>query len=190
MRTDSTKKLFTVDDYYRMDTLGISSEGVRTELVKGEIIEMNPMRARHAAAVNRVGDRMVSLLEDKTLLRAQLPLRLNACNEPQPGLALVKARRDFYEFRHPGPADVFLVIEISDTSLDYDRDVKVGVYAAARIPEFWVLNLVGSALLVFRSPSRGDYRTLLRYQRGEHLSMFAFPDIEIAMADLLGSASE
>jgi Uma2 family endonuclease len=187
MRTDSAKKLFTVDEYYRMDAFGILFEGVRTELIKGEVIERSPMRSRYAAAVSRVSHRLVSSLEGKALLRVQLPLRLNVYNEPQPDLAFVRVRRDFYEFRHPGHSDIFLALEISDTSLDYDHDVKAGVYAAARVPEYWVLDLVGSALLVFRGPARGDYKIFMRFQPGDSVSMLAFPEIEIAVSDLLGN---
>jgi len=190
MRADSAKKLFTVDEYDQMQALGLVSEGVRTELIKGEIIEMGLMRSRHAAAINRVGLRMGSAVEEKALVRVQLPLRLNAYNEPQPDLTFVKVRRDFYESRHPGANDVFLVVEISDTSLDYDRDIKVGVYADARIPEFWVLDLPGSALLVFRGPARGDYKTFLRFQHGDTVSILAYPEIEIAVSDLLGATSD
>ena len=190
MQTEATKKLFTVDEYYRMDEVGILAEDVRTELINGEIIEISPMGPRHAASVSRINHLLFPLFAGNAVLRIQLPLRLNDYNEPQPDLSFVKVRRDFYELRHPGPADVFSILEISDTSLRYDRDVKMGVYASSRIPEFWVLDLVGRALLVFREPSRGEYKTSLKFQPGDSVSMLAFSEIKIAVSDLLGAASE
>jgi Uma2 family endonuclease len=185
MQTEPGKRRFTVDEFYKMGAIGILDDGNRTELVDGEVVEMSPMGPRHAAAVNRVSSRLGHLLDGKALVRVRMPVRLNAYNEPQPDIAFVKARRDFYDLRHPGPADVLAVLEISDTTLDYDRDVKLGVYAAVRIPECWVLDIAGSALLVFRGPSRGDYKTFLRFGPGECVAMLAFPDIEIAVSDLL-----
>src|SRR5438093_3105435 len=121
METETTKKLFTVDDYYKMVDAGILREGDRTELIDGEIIEMSPMGPDHAAVVSRVNDLLVPLFKGKALLRPQLPLRLNKFNEPQPDVVLLKPRQDCYSSRHPGSADVFLVMEISDSSLKYDR---------------------------------------------------------------------
>jgi Uma2 family endonuclease len=190
MRTESTKRLFTVDEYYRMAEVGILSSETHTELINGEIIEMSPMGARHAAAVSRVNDRLVRVFSGKALLRPQLPLRLDQYNEPQPAITLLRPRPDYYESRHPGHADALLVFEISDSSLDYDRDVKKAVYASARIPEFWILDLKDSLLLVFRDPARGDYKTFLHFRRGDAVSPLSFPGMFIAVSDLLGAASE
>jgi hypothetical protein len=143
------RKRFRVDEYYKLGAIGILN-GECTELVEGEIIEIGPVGACHAAAVSRVS-------------------------------------RDFYELRHPGPADVFSILTISDTALDYDRNLRVGVYAALRIPECWVLDLADSALLIFRAPSRGDYKTFLRFVPGDAVALQAFPDIAIAVSDLIGS---
>lgn len=118
MQTEAAKKLFTVDKYYKMADAGILGEHDRTELIEGEVIEMSAMGAQHAAVVARVNDVLVPLFKGKALLRPQFPLRLNDFNEPQPDIVLLKPRRDYYSLRHPGPADVFLVLEISDSSLE------------------------------------------------------------------------
>ena len=186
MQTEATKKLFTVDEYYRIAETGILSEDVRTELINGEIIEMSPMGPRHAAGVSRVTELMMTLFRGKALLRGQLPVRLNDYNEPLPDFAFVKVRHDHYARRHPGPGDTLLAVEISDTSLHYDRDVKAAVYAAVRIPEFWIVDLAVVVLLVFRDPSKGAYQTSLTFNRGHSVTPLSFPEVSIQVSELLG----
>jgi Uma2 family endonuclease len=186
MRIEATKKLFTVDDYYKMADAGILSEHDRMELIEGEIIVISPMGPHHAAIVARVNHLLLALFREKAHLRPQLPLRLNDFNEPQPDIVLLKPRRDFYSSKHPGPADVFLVMEISDSSLKYDRDVKLPVYAAARVPEVWIADLPNDTLLVYRDPSGKGYKTFLSFGRGDELSCLKFPDVKLAVNDILG----
>ena len=186
MDIQATKKLFTVDEYYRMVEAGILTGQDRTELIDGEIIEMSAMGSRHAAVVTRVNDMFVSLFKGKALLRPQLPLRLNEFNEPEPDIAVLKPSQDCYASRHPGPADVFLVLEISDSSLKYDRDIKLPIYAAAGVPEVWIADLPNDALLVYRDPSGKGYKNALVFRRGDSLHCLAFPDARLAMNDILG----
>jgi Uma2 family endonuclease len=186
MQMEATKKLFTVYEYYQMAETGILSEPARTELINGEVIEVSAMGVRHRAAVNRGSDLLVPLFKDKAQISVQLPVRLNDFNEPQPDLCFLRPRRDFYETRHPGPSDVFMIMEISDISLGYDRDVKLNVYAAARVAEVWILDLASQILLVFRDPSRKTYRTSLSFSRNDSVSLSAFPEISISVSDLLG----
>jgi Uma2 family endonuclease len=181
----AARKLFTVDDYYTMLDAGILREDDRVELIDGEIIEVSPVGPRHAAVVTRVNNVLVPLVQGKALLRPQLPLRLDQFNEPQPDIVVLKPRPDCYSSRHPGPADVFLVVEISDSSLKYDRDVKLPIYAAARIPEVWIADLPGGEILVYREPSGKRYRTSLSFQRGDSLSCLKFPQIQLAIDDVL-----
>ena len=186
METEASKKLFTVDDYYKMLDAGILSEDDRVELIEGEIIQMSSMGSRHAAVVTRLNDLLVPLLKGTALLRPQLPLRLNEFNEPGPDIVVLKPRPDFYASRHPGPADVFLVLEISDSSLKYDRDVKLPIYAAARLPEIWIADLLGDEVLVYREPSGKRYKTSLSFRRGDSISCLTLPQIQLAVDDLLG----
>ena len=190
MREEATKRLFTVYEYYKMAEVGILQDGIRTELINGEIIEMSPMGARQASTVSRLNELLVSALKGKAQLRPRLPLRLSDYNEPEPDLCFVKPRRDHYGVKHPGSGDTLLAIEVSDSSLRYDRDVKSGLYATSRVPEFWIVHLAGDALLVFREPSKGTYKTVLTLRRGESVAVLAFPEIPIAVADLLGPAAE
>jgi Uma2 family endonuclease len=126
MQIEAGRKRFTVDEYYRRASIGIFKDGERPELIDGEVIEMSPMGVRHSSIVKRVSTLLMLLFQGKAIVSVQLPVRLNAYNEPQPGIALLKPRRDFYESWHPGAQDVFTLLEVSDTSLQYDRDVKVG----------------------------------------------------------------
>jgi Uma2 family endonuclease len=190
MRTETTKKRFTVHEYYRMAEIGILTDNVRTELINGEIIEMSPMGARHAAVVSRLNDLLVPLLKGKALLRPQLPLRLNDYNEPQPDLCFVKSRRDYYSEKHPGSGDTLLAVEVSDSSLSYGRDVKCGVYAASRVLEYWLVDVAGGVLMVFREPSKGAYQTSLTFRAGDKVAPLAFADVSIRVADLLGVSAE
>jgi Uma2 family endonuclease len=186
MRTETTKKLFTVDEYYRMAEAGILPERPRTELVNGEIIEMTSMGSRHAAVVSGVNELFVVLFKGKALLRPQLPLRLNEYNEPEPDIVLLKPRQDRYSSRHPGASDVFLVMEICDSSLKYDRDVKLPIYAEMKLPEVWLADLTSDTLYVYRQPIAKTYKSSLRLRRGEKASCLKFPQVDIKVDDLLG----
>ena len=186
MEVEATKRLFTVDEYYRMAEAGILAESERTELIDGEIIEMSPIGVRHAAVVMRVNNLLVPLFKDKALLGPQFPLRLNDFNEPQPDIALLKPRKDCYRSRHPGAKDALLVVEISDSSLKYDQGRKLGIYARAGIREVWIADLRGNRLYVYRQPSAGSYKIPLQLRRGDSVSCLAFPKVEIRVDEILG----
>jgi len=186
MQTEVTRRLFNVYEYCQMADAGILSEHVRTELINGEILEMSPMGVRHRSAVNRASDLLVPMFKGVAQISIQLPVRLNDFNEPQPDLCFLKPRRDFYETKYPGAGDVSMVMEISDTSLGYDRDVKLAVYAASRIPEVWIENLVDQTLMVFRNPARKAYGTALTFRHEDSVSLLAFPETLVAVSDLLG----
>ena len=186
METEAAKKLFTVDEYYKMVDAGILRDDDRVELIEGEIIQMSSMGSRHAAVVTRVTDVLIPFLKGRALLRPQLPLRLNEFNEPGPDIVVLKPRPDFYASKHPGPADVFLVLEISDSSLRDDRDVKLPIYAAMRLPEVWIADLAGDEVLVYREPSGKRYNTSLSFRSGDSISCLTPPQIQLAVDDLLG----
>ena len=177
------KKLFTVEEYYKMAEAGSFRDARRTELINGEIIEMTSMGSRHAAAISRATTLLVRLFGDRTVLRPQLPAPLNEFNEPEPDIAF-KPRKDSYSTAHPEPSDTFLIMEISDTSLKYDRDVKLPIYAEAEIPEVWILDLTAENLLVYRDPSRKSYKASLRFSRGESVSCLSFAEISVKVQDL------
>ena len=177
---------FTVDDYYRMAQAGIFNEDDRVELLDGAIIEMPPIGPLHAGDVDGAAQIFFEAFRDVAQVRVQNPVRLNQYSEPQPDLALLQPRADFYRTRHPGPTDVYLLVEVADTSAEIDRRVKLPLYARAGVPEVWLLNLNLDAILVHRDPSPEGYRTVQTLRRGERLAPLAFPERELAVNDLLG----
>jgi Uma2 family endonuclease len=187
MRAEVTKRrLFTVDDYYRMAEAGILKPEDRVELIEGEIVEMSPIGNRHAGCVNRATDLFTFLFRGKAIVTVQNPARLNKYNEPQPDLILAKPRADYYASKHPTGEDIFLMVEIADTTLRKDRNIKLPIYARLGVPEVWIGDLQHDQLLVFRDAEGGSYKTSLTLHRGESVSVAAFPKISFKVEDLLG----
>lgn len=148
---------FTVEDYYRMAEVGILAPDARVELIDGEVIEMPPIAAPHASMVNRVHALLAETVQGHALVRGQSPLRLDRHNEPEPDLALVRTRPGHYGSRHPGPKDTLLVIEVADSSLSYDRDCKLPLYARFGIPEVWLIDLSARSIRRYRIPGPTGY---------------------------------
>ena len=186
MQVAITKKLFTVDEYYRMAEAGILSERDRVELIEGEIIQMSPIGRRHAACVDRTNHIFNASLKRRAIVSTQNPLRLNEYNEPQPDLVVLKWRNDFYATKPHTPKDTLFVVEVSDTSLLYDVKVKLPLYSATGIRELWIENLKENVLLVCRNPEDRTYKTQLTLSRTDSISSLAFPDVSFKIADLLG----
>jgi Uma2 family endonuclease len=186
MRTYPSKKLFTVDEYYRMAEAGILKPNDRVELIRGEVIEMSPNGRKHAACVDRAAELFFVSMRGRAIVRVQGPDRLDQYNEPQPDISILKPKADYYRSGHPGPDDIYLVIEVSDTTLEYDREVKLAMYAISGIREFWMEDLQGDVLLVHRDASDDHYKTCLVFKRGESVSPLAFPDVALRVDDLLG----
>lgn len=152
----------TVDGYHRMAEAGILAPDARVELIDGEVIDMAPMKSRHAAAVRLLDRRLTLAVGDAAIVSCQLPLRLSDSSEPEPDLMLLRPRADFYAAQHPGPGDVLLLVEVADTSLDYDRRVKLPLYARHGVPEVWIVDLENRQTCSFRKPvgkSYGDSTT-------------------------------
>ena len=185
MLIEAPKRLFTVDEYYRMGEAGILTEKDRVELVNGEIILKSPIGPKHQANVDRATVAFTTLLLGKAIVRIQGPVRIDNYNEPQPDVSLLRFRPDFYAAKHPGPEDSLLAIEVSDTTFRYDREVKLAIYAISRIPEYWIEDLNKDVILVFRNPERDGYDSLLTFHRGESISPLAFPEASFKVDDLL-----
>jgi len=186
MKVPKTRR-FTVDEYYRMAEAGILREDDRVELLNGEIVRMSPIGKDHAACVDVLTELFVALVRGRAQVRIQGPVRLGRHGEPQPDVALLGPRADRYRSGHPEPPDVLLVVEVADTSLDYDREVKIPEYARAGISEAWLVDLVGEAVEVHRDPAPDGYRDVRRARRGETVDVAAFPGIEIGVDDILGA---
>ena len=178
---------FNISQYHQMSEAGILSENDKVELINGEIIEMSPIGRRHTACVNRLNSVFSQLLGKKVIIAVQNPIILNNLSEPQPDIALLKPRADFYESGHPQPQDIFLLIEVADSSLEYDRDVKIPLYASSGITEVWLVDIYQQVIIVYRYPSENGYRDIQTLSRGEKLSISAFPENNLFVDDILGS---
>lgn len=187
MAIDAAHRRFTVDDYHKMADAGILDEDERVELIKGEIIEMSPVGSRHAAGINRANRVLLRRLPmTSAIVSTQNPIRLDEHSEPQPDLAVLRYRDDFYSGALPKPEDVLLVLEISDSSLRYDRTTKLALYAAAGIPEAWLADLHGDALERHTEPINGRYVAVRRAGRGEVLASTVIDGLELRVDDVLG----
>ena len=186
MATEVLRRRFTLEEYHRMGEAGILSRYDRVELIDGEIFEMSPIGPRHAACVDRLTRIFVISLGERAIVRVQNPVNPAPDSEPQPDVALLLPRHDFYSRAHPGPAHILLVVEVADSSLGYDRGIKRGLYVRAGIQEFWIVDLDGEAVDVHREPVVTGYRDVRRVQRGDTVSPQAFPDVTIRVDDILG----
>lgn len=149
---------FSVDEYYRMAETGILPEGQAVELLEGEIYTMSPVNSPHASCVKKITRLLYAALEQNAyLVSVQDPIRLDAHTEPEPDLAVLRYRADFYQHAHPSPQDVFLIVEVSDSSLHKDLTIKLPLYAKAGIPEVWIVNLSDNTLAVYHQPANNAY---------------------------------
>jgi Uma2 family endonuclease len=139
----------SVEHYYRMADAGLFTPNERVELIHGEIVDMPPMGTRHAAQLTRLVELLSAVIGERGMVRVQLPLRLDDASEPQPDIAVVLPRSDYYEQRHPGGPDTLLAVEISDTTVEFDRDVKAPLYVLHGVRECWVLDIRTNRLLRF-----------------------------------------
>lgn len=180
-----SKHRFTVADYYRMAETGVLRPDARVELLNGEIIDMSPIGPFHGGVTKNLIEVFSAAAKGRWILAVQDPVRLNEHSEPQPDVALLLPAADFYRRRHPGPEDVFLLIEVSDTTLDQDRREKLPAYGRAGIPEVWIVNLNDLTVEVHREPQFDGYgsRTVLR--GGDLASPAAFPDVSVNVGELL-----
>ena len=166
---------FTKDDYHRMGKAGILGEDDRVELIDGEIIDMPPIGDDHVGGVNQLNWLLNRRLGDDYIVSVQNPVRLPGDNEPQPDI--VVTRRQGRKGGVPAAADVLMLIEVSDTTLAYDRRVKLPLYAAAGIPEVWIVDLESKRVLVYRSPEGRRYQHIATVERGAALAPAALPDL-------------
>lgn len=185
--TSFKKRLFTIDEYQRMGEAGILHEDDYVKLIRGEIYETTPISNRHAACSRRLMDLFRPLME-RAILSPRNPVALREQeSEPQPDLAVLCHQDDFYRSATPGPGDTLLVIEISDSSLAYDRKVKIPLYAESGIPETWIADLEGETVIVYRHPSPDGYQEMRTFSRGGTISPEAFPDLSLSVDAILGN---
>lgn len=179
------RRLFTTSEYHTMLDSGILREEDRVELIEGEIWQMTPIGGEHVGGVAYLDRVFQRSLGDETLVLVQSPIHLSDISEPQPDLLVVRFRSDFYRKGLPSPTDTFLLVEVADSSVQYDRK-KIGLYARSGIPEVWLVNIPGSALELYRDPSPQGYREVRTLGRGDRLSPLAFPDLVLSVSAILG----
>jgi Uma2 family endonuclease len=161
------RQLFNVDEYYKMAESGILQPSDRVELIKGEIIRMSPIKSQHSSMVDNLFEKLVLDLHGKYILKSQNPIRLDDFSEPEPDIVVAHFRKDRYRHRHPRPADIYLLIEVADTSLDYDREIKAPLYAEAGIPEYWIVNIADEQIEIFRHLESGEFQEKTTAKAGE-----------------------
>jgi Uma2 family endonuclease len=180
------RRLFTVHEHAIMREAGILHEDDRVELLDGEIIAMRPIGSLHVSLVNRLTKLLVQLADDEGIVSIQNPIRLNEYGEPQPDLVLLSPRADYYADAIATPDDVLLVVEVADSSLEYDRDTKVPRYAQALISEVWILDVAQRLVTQYTQPINGRYEQVRSVAYGETIQATLLPKIELATAMIWG----
>jgi Uma2 family endonuclease len=179
---------FSVEDLEGMVRAGILREDARVELIEGEIVDMSPIGALHAACVNRISKLLNGMCGD-CIISTQNAIVLDRHSAPQPDVALLRFRQDFYAEGGPGPKDVLLVIEVSDTTLESDRGMKARLYAGAGILEYWIANLQTGGLEIHRCPTPGGYTDRRILPAGQRTNLAAFPDRHVTTHQVFGNPS-
>jgi Uma2 family endonuclease len=186
MSVQIIRRHFSVTEYYRMAEAGVFTEDDRVELIEGEIVEMNPIGSRHAACVGRLTELLGQLVAGNAIVWVQNPVQVNDYSEPLPDVALLKRRDDFYAQANPQAADVLLIIEVADSSVGYDRGIKIPLYARAGIAEAWLVNLPEETIEIYTGPVREAYNEIRVAKRGESIASKSVPGLMIDVDAVLG----
>lgn len=168
-----------------MGEIGVFDEDARLELLDGEVMEMAPIGSRHAGCVSRITQLLVRAVGESGLVSPQNPVELDKRSEPQPDLAVLRPRTDYYTTSHPIPDEILLVIEVADSSLAYDRDRKAPYYARSGIAECWIVDLTHDEVIVMNVPSPHGYRRVQVTHRGEMVEIAALAGVRLEVSDLL-----
>jgi len=180
------RRPISVAEFLRMGEVGILGPRDRVELIEGELIAMAPIGANHAGTVNALFDALAAAMRGRAVVSPQNPVQLSDRSLPQPDYAVLVPRSDHYRTAHPGPQDVLLLIEVADSSLEYDRDVKRALYARHGIREMWIVNLVDGDVEVCRSSGPDGYASVTTVGRSGILEPELLPGARIKVADILG----
>jgi Uma2 family endonuclease len=180
-----SQRLFTAGEYQHLIEIGVLSEDERIELIEGRIVRMAPKNIEHVIATKRANRCFNRSLGERVIISVQDPILLNDFSEPEPDIVLHATPDDRYLENHPTPKDIFLVLEIADSSLAYDRDVKCPLFARNGVIHFCLLNLQNRELEDYREPGPNGYRRKQTYSEGESFNLVAFPKISIKVKDLL-----
>ncbi len=174
---------FNRAEYHRLAETGVLTEDDRVELLEGTIAAMSPIGPYHCGVVSFLANCLMRALAARAIVRVQSPLAIDDESEPQPDLMLLKPRADFYRHAHPTPADVLLLVEVADASLDVDRDYKARLYARSAVAEYWVIDLVQRVIVVHRQPGGERYASVTEHGPGRQVAPAAFGDVQIAVSE-------
>lgn len=181
-------RLITAAEYHRMAAAGILAADEHVELLAGHIIQKMPKGPAHSAFCKRLEKLLERALGETILVRLQDPIQLDPLSEPEPDIAIVQPRDDFYEVAHPKPDEVYWLIEIADTTIKRDLGLKADLYAAAGIKDYWVLSIATRQLHVFREPQADGYQRQTILQNQQSVAPLRFPNCSLSVNDCFGKA--
>jgi Uma2 family endonuclease len=184
MSSQIIRKLFTIDDCYKMAEVGILAPDERTELINGEILIMPPPGPRHGFVVDSLTEEFVRLAQGKAVVRVQGGVVLHKFAAPMPYIVLLRPRGRAYLEKNPDASDIFLIIEVADSSLELDTTVKLQLYAIMSVPEYWIADLRHNRVLVYSNPVGDSYQRIRELHRGDTLAPSLLPDC-VLLVDLL-----
>jgi Uma2 family endonuclease len=185
MAVEISRRLFTVHDYHKMVDAGILCEDDRVELIRGEILAMSPIGPPHSAAVLRATQALVKIADGRAIVGVQGSIRLDEYDEPQPDIYLLRPKEDFYASGHAAGADIFLIVEMADSSLHYDCTVKMELYAETGVPEYWVADIRNECVIAYSSAGKKSYRKVETHKRGSVVVPRLLPECPIPVDVLL-----
>ena len=187
METWPRRHRITVDEYYRMAEVGVLAPDARVELIEGEIIDMAPIGTEHGSVVDLLNRLLTRAVGDRAIVRVQGAIRLSEMSEPEPDLALLIPRADFYRHEQPTGFDTLLVIEVSESTLRYDREIKVPLYARHGVPEVWIVDLQNGRVIFHGSPAAGEYKSQTSTEQPGITPITSLPDVTVDLSRLLES---
>lgn len=182
MNTIQTARLFTIDEYHDMAEHGILSPWERTELIEGQVISMAAQKPPHSCITDNLEEYFRELFAGVAKVRSQKPVVLSNASEPEPDIAIVKIDERNYYDRHPTVADVFLIVEVSDSTLAFDTNQKLAAYSRSGISDYWVVDVKEEVVRIFRHPHNGEYLQQLFVHPGNKVTTLAFPEIKIEIS--------
>ncbi len=182
-----TPKRFCVEDFRKMMEAGILPEESGWEIIDGFLIDKMTIGSKHASTVKRLNRILTNLFGNEMIISVQDPIHLDEYNEPEPDVALLKSREDFYAESHPTPQDVLLLIEVSDSTVEYDREIKKRLYAEHEIAEFWLVNLKNDTIEVYSQPKNGSYYSARIMEAGETIKSAAIENLTLSINEILVS---
>jgi Uma2 family endonuclease len=182
MPGELTRRRFTVDEYFAMADAGILKREDHVELIEGEIIQMTPIGSRHAACVSRLNRLLLEQAGSDAIVRVQSPMLLSDLSAPEPDFLLARPHPDHYAAEHPRPSDTLLLIEVAHTTLAYDRGTKLALYAAAKVPEVWIVDVDGRAVEVYKQPEGMRYLSGYRLGPADTVRSELLPSVVVEVS--------